>query len=96
MLQNGSVMMPGGHLAHAELQQQHVAVAALAHEALVPPKTLAPRPAGTCRRTPTVEMGSGGRLAQHEVDVSRVVGPLLLETGVEVVASMRFARGANA
>lgn len=45
---------------------------------------------------PRVEMGSGGRLAQHEVDVLRVVGPLLLETGVEVVASMRFARGANA
>ena len=43
MLQNGSMMMPGGHLAHAELQQQHVAVAALAYEALVPPKTLAPR-----------------------------------------------------
>ena len=36
-----------------------------------------------------------GRLAQHEVDVSRVVGPLLLEAGVEVVASVRFARGAN-
>ena len=35
-----------------------------------------------------------GRLAQHEVDVSRVVGPLLLEAGVEVVASVRFcARG---
>ena len=43
MLQNGSMMMPGGHLAHAELQQQHVAVAALAHEALAPPKTLTPR-----------------------------------------------------
>lgn len=37
-----------------------------------------------------------GRLAQHEVDVSRVVGLLLLEAGVEVVASVRFARGANA
>ena len=37
-----------------------------------------------------------GRLAQHEVDVSRGVGPLLLEAGVEVVASVRFARGANA
>ena len=36
------------------------------------------------------------RLAQREVDASRVVGSLLLEAGVGVVASVRFARGANA
>lgn len=42
MLQNGSVMMPGGHLAHAELQQKHAAIAALAHEALVSPEALLP------------------------------------------------------
>ena len=42
MLQNGSVMMLGGHLAHAELQQQHTAIGALAHEALVSSKTLMP------------------------------------------------------
>lgn len=42
MLQNGSVMMPGGHLAHAELQQQHAAIAALAHEALISFEALAP------------------------------------------------------
>lgn len=90
--------MPGGHLAHAELQQRHVAVAALAHEALVPPETLVPRRALQERvvARPRVEIGSGGRFARHKVDVSRVVGPLLLGAGVEVVASMRFARGANA
>lgn len=32
----------GGYLAHAELQQQHAAVTALAHEALVPSETLTP------------------------------------------------------
>ena len=32
----------GGHLAHAELQQQHAAIAALAHEALVSSEALAP------------------------------------------------------
>lgn len=42
MLQNGSVMMPGGHLAHAELQQQHAASSALAHETLVSFETLVP------------------------------------------------------
>lgn len=45
---------------------------------------------------PRVEIGSGGRFARHKVDVSRVVGPSLLEAGAEVVASVRFARGANA
>lgn len=32
-----------GHLAHAELQQQHAVIAALAHKALVPSEALAPR-----------------------------------------------------
>lgn len=32
----------GGHLAHAELQQKHAAVAALAYEALVSPEALLP------------------------------------------------------
>ena len=32
----------GGHLAHAELQQRHAAVAALAYEALVSPEALLP------------------------------------------------------
>ena len=32
----------GGHLAHAELQQQHAAIAALVHEALVSFEALAP------------------------------------------------------
>lgn len=43
MFQNGSVMMRGGgHLAHAELQQQHAAVTAFAREALVSSEALAP------------------------------------------------------
>ena len=105
----------GGHLAHAELQQKHATIAALAHEALVSPEAFAPRRAlqkrvvaYPRRELPATARASGdvlaadlkprhaaGRLAQHEVDVSRVVGPLLLEAGVEVVASVRFARGAN-
>ena len=40
---------------------------------------------------PQVEIGLRGRLAQHEVDISRVVGPLLLEAGVEVVEAVEKA-----
>ena len=167
-----------GHLAHAEFQQQHAAIAALAHEALVSFEVLAPRrtlqkrvvahprhklpaavraPGNTLAadlepsharkhaldvgarieelvaawllalkvreaslivadslgrkrlldlgvyigaqdevvlmadERPQVEIGLRGRLAQHEVDVSRVVCPLLLEAGVEVVEAVEKA-----
>lgn len=37
---------------------------------------------------PQVEIGPRGRLAQHEIDVSRVETPLLLEAGIEVVEAV--------
>ena len=40
---------------------------------------------------PQVKIGPRGGLAQHEIDVSRVVGPLLLEVGIKVIEAVEKA-----
>ena len=42
-------------------------------------------------KRPQVEIGLRGRLAKHEIDVTRVVGPLLLKAGIEVVEAAEKA-----